>query len=692
MFPSFRQLLVIGIVWAVVAWYTVAVWAMKAVDAPFGEAFSTFYALRAPIVGALMGLAWSPVFALGYHPRRLRLGHDEGRDPFKDDPRLRHLVRLFRGALVGQVVGGAATFALLFLWPNEMQNTRWDALKWGFTFWGLYWYMFVPAAAAAGVLSVWMAMRHREMKGVSLRPVVLLILDGVGWGRRDDTDAVCVANTPTLDSLIGQAPWTLLKAHGTAVGLPSDADMGNSEVGHNAMGAGRVVDQGAKLVDRAIESGSIWQGNSWKSITRCRTVHFIGLVSDGNVHSHVKHLRALVARAVADGVQRVRVHALTDGRDVSARSALQWIMPLEEELSRYTDACIASGGGRMVITMDRYEADWGMVERGWHTHVHGQGRAFASASDAISVLYAEDPAVDDQRLPPFVVHRDGSPVGTIQDGDAVVFFNFRGDRAVEICRAFEERGFDKFDRGAVPSVNFAGMMQYDGDLELPKHFLVDPPSIGNTVAEAMARAAIRTAALAETQKYGHVTYFWNGNRSGKVDDELEEYLEVPSDNVPFDRAPEMKAEQVTGEAIEALATRRYDHVRVNLANGDMVGHTGNFAATVKAIECVDRCLDRFVAACREQNAILLVTADHGNADEMYELKPDGSPVLVDGKRKPRTSHSLNPVPFILVDSAGEWTLAAEEGAGIASVGSTLLHLLGVARPEGYAPSLVRRAR
>jgi len=691
-FPSFRQLVLIAIVWATVAWYTVAVWAMKAVDAPFSEAFSTFYALRAPVVGAVMGILCSPVFALGYQPRRLRLGHDEGRDLFIDDARLRHGLRLLRGAFVGQLVGAAATFTLLFLWPNQMQNTRWDALKWGFTFWGLYWYMFVPAAAAAGALSVLMAMRHRVRKEGSVRPVVLLIMDGVGWGRRDDTDAVCVANTPNLDRLIGQAPWTLLKAHGTAVGLPSDADMGNSEVGHNAMGAGRVVDQGAKLVDEAIESGKIWTSEAWKALVACETVHFIGLLSDGNVHSHVKHLRALLARAEAGGVKHLRVHALTDGRDVSARSALTWITPLEQELSRYNDACIASGGGRMSITMDRYEADWSMVARGWNCHVHGEGRPFASATEAVETLYADDPKVDDQWLPAFVIHRDGAPAGRIQDGDGVCLFNFRGDRAIEIARAFEDDKLDKFDRGQRPSVVFTGMMQYDGDLAVPRRFLVSPPTIDRTVAGAMAYAGLRTAAIAETQKYGHVTYFWNGNRSGKVEPELEEYLEVPSDVIPFDQKPRMKAVEVTDEAVEALGTRRYDHVRINLANGDMVGHTGNFGATVKAVECVDECLGRLEEACRAQNAILLVTADHGNADEMYELDKAGKPVLVGGKRKPRTSHSLNPVPFVLVDPAGEWTLAEEKDAGIASVGATLLHLLGVARPADYAPSLVRRAR
>lgn len=525
-----------------------------------------------------------------------------------------------------------------------------------------------------------------------MRQVVLLILDGVGWGRRDDTDAVAAAHTPALDTLMATHPWRLLVAHGRAVGLPTDADMGNSEVGHNAMGAGRVIDQGAKLIEEAFESGTIWSSAAWKALAACPTVHFIGLVSDGNVHSHVEHLRKLVARANADGVRRVRVHALTDGRDVSPRSALRWIIPLEDEFLRYNDTCIASGGGRMCITMDRYQADWGMVERGWNCHVHGRGRPFGSAALAVQTMYDDDPKVDDQWLPAFVVERGDVPVGTIHDGDGVCFFNFRGDRAVELTQAFEAGAeFDHFDRGHAPVVTYTGMMQYDGDLQLPRRFLVPPPTIDRTVSEAMARARVRTLAIAETQKYGHVTYFWNGNRSGKVDDVLETYVEVTSDRVPFDQAPRMKAVEVAAAACDGIRSGRFDHVRINLANGDMVGHTGNFDATVQALECVDTCIKSITEACRESGAILLVTADHGNADEMYELDKNGAPLLVNGVRKPRTSHSLNPVPFVLVDGQGEWQLTDVSNAGIASIGGTLLTMFGIPLPEDYAPALVRRS-
>ncbi|HND32882.1 MAG TPA: 2,3-bisphosphoglycerate-independent phosphoglycerate mutase, partial [Myxococcota bacterium] len=364
-----------------------------------------------------------------------------------------------------------------------------------------------------------------------LPPVVFCILDGVGWGRRDNSDAVYIAQTPTLDRLKAEALFRLLRAHGKAVGLPSDADMGNSEVGHNAFGAGRVIEQGASLVDQAIGSGELFEGQSWKRLMGCKTLHLIGLVSDGNVHSHISHLRALIQAAHRDGMTKIRVHALTDGRDVSERSALTWIEPLEAELAGLPDAKIASGGGRMLLTMDRYEADWSMVERGWRCHVQGEGRTFASASTAIRSFYAEDPKVTDQWLPAFVVTDTNGPVGRMEDGDGVILFNFRGDRAIEISRAFEEDHFSPFDRGLRPAVFFAGMMQYDGDLKIPKNFLVNPPVIDRTVGGYLAEAGRRSFVISETQKYGHVTYFFNGNRSGRIDEEKEQYEEIFSDRI-----------------------------------------------------------------------------------------------------------------------------------------------------------------
>ena len=526
-----------------------------------------------------------------------------------------------------------------------------------------------------------------------MRPIVLCILDGVGWGRRDDGDAVHLAETPCLDRLLSSTPWCLLQAHGTAVGMPSDSDMGNSEVGHNAMGAGRIFDQGASLVNQAIESGRIWASPAWQEITATTgTLHLLGLLSDGNVHSHVDHLHALIRRAVADGVQRIRVHVLTDGRDVASRSALTWVEPLEAMLAALPGDCaVATGGGRMHITMDRYEADWEMVARGWRCHVHAEGRRFPSATAAISTLYAEDPAVNDQNLSSFVV---GDYAG-MDDGDAVVLYNFRGDRAIEISRAFDEDSLDAFDQGTRPQVTFAGMMEYDGDLHVPRRYLVSPPAIDDTVGEHLSAAGRTVYSVSETQKFGHVTFFFNGNRSAAMSGET--WQEVPSAVVSFDELPEMSAEAVTDQACAAITSGAYDHIRLNIANGDMVGHTGVLPATIAALECVDACVARLEAAVRDVGGVLLITADHGNADEMFQVNKKTGAYITDsdGTRRPSTSHSRNPVPLILLDTAGEWTLSEptrETGTvgSIARIGATVLTLCGLTPPAHYLPTLVQK--
>jgi 2,3-bisphosphoglycerate-independent phosphoglycerate mutase len=329
-------------------------------------------------------------------------------------------------------------------------------------------------------------------------PVVVIVMDGYGIPKSDVGSAIAAARKPTLDRLFADYPNIKLRAHGTAVGMPSDDDMGNSEVGHNAIGAGQVYSQGAALVADAIASGAIWQGEAWQQIVAGAkagrgVVHFIGLFSDGNVHSHIDHLKAMVVQAKAEGVKTVRIHALLDGRDVPETSALEYVVPFEAFLAEISgdgfDARIASGGGRQNITMDRYDANWAMVDKGWKIHVLGEGQQFANATAAVNGLREQNPGTIDQDLPPFVIGENGRPIGSIEDGDSVVFFNFRGDRAIEITRAFEEAGFDKFDRVRVPKVTYAGMLQYDGDLQLPKRFLVAPPAIKTPWASGSARRA-----------------------------------------------------------------------------------------------------------------------------------------------------------------------------------------------------------
>ena len=518
-------------------------------------------------------------------------------------------------------------------------------------------------------------------------PVVTIIMDGYGIPKSDAGSAIAAARKPTLDKLFANYPNIALRAHGTAVGMPSDEDMGNSEVGHNAIGAGQVYSQGASLVADAIASGAIWQGEAWQQIVAGAkagrgVIHFIGLFSDGNVHSHIDHLKAMIVRAKEEGVKAVRVHALLDGRDVPETSALDYVEPFEAFLTELStggfDAQIASGGGRMNITMDRYDANWSMVDRGWHTHILGEGDQFASASEAVKALRVKFPGTIDQDLPPFVIAKDGKPVGTVEDGDAVVFYNFRGDRAIEITRAFEEANFDKFDRVRVPKVTYAGMLQYDGDLKLPKRFLVNPPAILDTSGEWFSKAGIAQFACSETQKFGHVTYFWNGNRSGKFDGET--YQEVPSDVVPFEQRPWMKAAEIADAMIAALQSGQYRTLRCNFANGDMVGHTGNFRAATMAIEAVDLALARLLPAIDAAGGVALITADHGNADEMFELdKKTRQPAQnKDGSFKAKTAHTLNPVPLILFDAAtgGKLGLQQTETCGLSSIAATVAGLLG----------------
>ena len=534
-------------------------------------------------------------------------------------------------------------------------------------------------------------------------PVLTIVMDGVGIAPEGPTNAVSRAFTPTLDKLLSNNPCVTLKAHGMAVGLPSDDDMGNSEVGHNALGAGQVFAQGAKLVTQSIESGKMFASETWQTLisnvkTNSSTLHFLGLFSDGNVHSHIDHLKAMLVRAKEEGVNKIRIHILLDGRDVGETSALEYILPFEEFLTSLRsddlDICIASGGGRMKITMDRYEADWSMVERGWQTHVLGEGRQFASAEEAVNTYRAETGVID-QDLPAFVIAKDGKPLGTVEDGDSFIFFNFRGDRSLEISRTFDEgETFDKFDRVRHPKVVYAGMLEYDGDLHIPSKYLVSPPEITNTMTEYLVSAGIPELAISETQKYGHVTYFWNGNKSGKFSEELETYVEIPSDVVPFEQRPWMKCAEITDRLIAELEAGEYRYYRVNFPNGDMVGHTGSLAATRCSMEALDIQLARILAVVDKLGGVALITADHGNADEMFEMdKKTAQPKAgKDGKFKAKTSHTLNPVPCIIYDNTdakNAYKMKADNGSfGLSNVAATMVNLMGYEAPDMWDESII----
>ncbi|MDO8391547.1 MAG: 2,3-bisphosphoglycerate-independent phosphoglycerate mutase [Actinomycetota bacterium] len=534
-------------------------------------------------------------------------------------------------------------------------------------------------------------------------PLVLAILDGVGLAPPSDDNSVWLAHAPFLHSVLrddfveGQhAVRTELRAHGTAVGLPSDADMGNSEVGHNILGAGRIFDQGAKQVEQSMLEGTMW-GGAWQHVVARglagKRIHFIGLLSDGNVHSHIKHLQIMLERAATDGAAHLVVHVLLDGRDVRDGTGDQYVHQLEAfcaDLGARTGVTpiIASGGGRMGVTMDRYEADWAVVERGYQAHCLGDARPFMSATEAISTFRAEDPDVSDQFLPPFtVVHADGSPVGAMQDGDAVVLFNFRGDRMIEIYRALTETPFDAFERGPLPAnLLVTGLALYDGDLKIPAEFLVPPTRVTNTVSEVIATAGLHQAAIAETQKYGHVTYFWNGNQSDKFNAPLEDYVEIQSDRVPFEQRPWMKSAETADELIQRIRAGKYHFIRANFAAGDMVGHTGSVQAATIAVEGLDISLRRVFEEVRRAGGTLIVTADHGNCEVMVERNSKGEvQYLADGTPVPKKSHTLSPVPFVVLDFTGRTiTVNAIERAGLANVAATLLQFLGLPVPDAYA--------
>jgi len=531
-------------------------------------------------------------------------------------------------------------------------------------------------------------------------PLVCIVMDGIGIGKKDAGDAVELANTPALDSLKNNYPVRKLKAHGIAVGLPSDDDMGNSEVGHNAMGAGQVFAQGSKLVTAAIDSGAMFKSKTWTDlINNCKvknsSLHFIGLLSDANVHSHTDHLEAMIRQAKAEGVKKVRIHILLDGRDVPQMSGLFYVDKLEKFLSELNnaefDARIASGGGRMYITMDRYGADWKIVERGWHIHVLGDGRLFKSATEAIEIIRQETGNDNDQFLGSFVIGENGEPVGKILDGDSVIFYNFRGDRGIEISTAFDYGDeFDKFDRIRKPDVLYAGMLEYDGDLHIPKRYLVNPPEIKGTLGEYLANEKITQLAVSETQKFGHVTYFWNGNRSGKFDDETETYIEIKSDIVPFEQRPWMKAADITDILLKEIPSGKYKFIRANFPNGDMVGHTGNIDATIIGVETVDLQLARIIKAVKDAGGLLIVTADHGNADQMFE-KDNRT-----GELRPRTAHTLNPVPFVIMDDfdSDKYIVKVGDGDldipcfGLSNLAATIVNLLGYDAPDFWDESMI----
>jgi 2,3-bisphosphoglycerate-independent phosphoglycerate mutase len=523
-------------------------------------------------------------------------------------------------------------------------------------------------------------------------PVVLAILDGVGLAANKPGNAVANAKTPFLGSMVAKYLHVALNASGEAVGL-LPGQMGNSEVGHNTMGAGRAFKQGIAQIEEAFTSGAVFESEAWKgAMTRLlnenrdeidkisnpwynlemkpATLHFAGIFSDGGVHSHISHLEQMIERAYAEGVRRMRIHAVFDGRDVSPQSEPKYIQRIEQFVQRFKDADIkiASGGGRQVAVADRYENDWNIVARGWDMMVNGEADFyFHSAEEGISILRRINPGVQDQDLPPFVVvDTNEKPIGKIEKGDVLIYFDFRKDRAIEIAEAFIYRDFTHFNRGdyTPDDVYFVGMTEYDSDTHLPEHRLVEPVLISEPLNQFLGERGVSAFAVSETVKFGHITYYFNGNSYEKAPGE--EFKEVESYTEPFETRPWMKAAEITDEAIKAM--EQYDFVRINYPGGDMVGHTADFEATVIAMEAIDLSLKRLAKKVDELGGMMVIVADHGNAEE-----------LLDADGKPKTAHTTNLVPCIFYDNTKNrerYHLAGVREPGLKNLTATLAVLLG----------------
>jgi len=496
-------------------------------------------------------------------------------------------------------------------------------------------------------------------------PVVLVVLDGWGYREERDGNAIALANTPTWDRIWSRAPRTLLEASGLAVGLP-EGQMGNSEVGHLNLGAGRVVMQDLVRINQAIADGDLFENPAL--VKACdvakkneSTLHLVGLMGNGGVHALDKHLFALIELAARRGVSRIAIHALMDGRDTMPRSGFGY---MQELLSAAKGrARVASVGGRY-FGMDR-DKRWDRTKKWYDAAVRGEG---PQATDPIEVIRASyEAGVTDEFIEPRVIVENGTPVGPMRDGDAVICFNFRADRMRQIVRSLTTDDFDGFDVNDRPKLKaFVTMTTYDRTFDVPVAF--PPQSMANIVGEVVSKAGMTMFRTAETEKYAHVTYFFNGGVETPYPGE--DRLLVPSQKVAtYDLAPEMSAAGVTDVLCSAIEQREHDFILCNYANGDMVGHTGSIPATIAAVEMVDRCLARVIASAEKTSARLLITADHGNCEMMIDPATGG----------PHTAHTTSPVPLVVLDPAGDRPL--RQGGALCDVGPTIVRLLELERPS-----------
>ena len=502
---------------------------------------------------------------------------------------------------------------------------------------------------------------------MSKKPTVLMILDGYGLNEKTEGNAIAMAKTPVMDKLMSEYPCVKGNASGLAVGLP-DGQMGNSEVGHMNMGAGRIIYQELTKITKAIEEGVFFENKAL--LAACENakkndsaLHLMGLVSDGGVHSHIGHIFGLLELAKRQGLEKVYVHCFLDGRDTPPASGKEYVEQLEAKMKEIGVGEVASVSGRY-YAMDR-DNRWDRVEKAYKALSAGEGETAASATEGIQASYDAD--VTDEFVVPFVVTKDGAPVATIKENDSVVFFNFRPDRARELTRTFCDDNFDGFERGNRIKTTFVCFTEYDATIENKKVAFVKE-EITNTFGEFLAKNGKKQARIAETEKYAHVTFFFNGGVEDPNVDEFRLLVNSPKDVPTYDLKPEMSAPEVGMDLVEAIKSDKYDVIVINFANPDMVGHTGVIPAAVKAVEKVDELVGKAVQAVKDVDGVLFICADHGNAEKMIDYETGA----------PHTAHTTNPVPFILVNYDEAYTL--REGGRLCDIAPTLIEIMGMEKP------------
>jgi len=511
-----------------------------------------------------------------------------------------------------------------------------------------------------------MSAASAEEKTDSKRPTVLLILDGYGLSERTEHNAIAMADTPVMDRLMKEYPFVKGNASGLAVGLP-EGQMGSSEVGHLNMGAGRIVYQDLVRITKDIESGGFFENEAiLKAMDNAKekgtSLHIFGLLSDGGVHSHNTHLYALLELAKRRGLEKVYVHCFTDGRDTPPESGEDYIRALQEEMDRIGCGRIATVAGRY-YAMDR-DNHWDRIEKAYRAITLGEGETAANATEAVTQSYAKGET--DEFILPTVIKEDGTPTAVVGDGDSVIFFNFRSDRAREMTRVFCCDEFDGFDRGPRKQVTYVCFTDYDATIP-NKEVAFEKEAMTNTFGEWLAANGLKQARIAETEKYAHVTSFFNGGTD--ILNEGEDRFLIPSPQVAtYDLQPEMSAPAVCDTLVEKIRSGGYDVIIANFANSDMVGHTGVEKAAVEAVECLDECIGRVVEAIIEVDGQLLICADHGNAEVMVDEETG----------EPWTAHTSNPVPFILVNYDPAYQL--REGGCLADIAPTLIEMMGMEKP------------